>query len=132
MRVRILVTGQRDWPDKELVRQALLGAAAGFYTNEVQIVSGHCPTGVDAMAEEIAAEYGWDVDPNPEFWPQWERYGRAAGPVRNQKMVDSRPDFSVAFIGPGSRGTADCLKRIKKAKLPHTVFERSQCQSQSA
>jgi len=44
----------------------------------------------------------------------WETYGRAAGPIRNQKMLDSEQiNLCVAF--PGGAGTADMVARCKKA-----------------
>ena len=46
---------------------------------------------------------------------QWDRYGRGAGPRRNQAMIDARPDLVVVF--PGGRGTADCASRALDAAL---------------
>jgi hypothetical protein len=34
-----------------------------------------------------------------------KKHGRAAGPIRNQKMPEEKPELVVAF--PGGRGTAD-------------------------
>lgn len=47
----------------------------------------------------------------------WVRLGRAAGPVRNQLMIEQgKPDLVVAF--PGNFGTADCVRRAKAAGVP--------------
>ncbi|MDO6967009.1 SLOG family protein [Rhizobium alvei] len=44
----------------------------------------------------------------------WSKYGKAAGPMRNQKMLDEyKPDLVVAF--PGGRGTADMVSRARVA-----------------
>ncbi len=43
----------------------------------------------------------------------------AAGPRRNQRMVDMKPDAAVRF--PGDRGTADCVGRCERAGVP--VYE---------
>lgn len=44
----------------------------------------------------------------------WKRYGRAAGPIRNKRMLtDFKPDLVVAF--PGGRGTADMIRQAEAA-----------------
>jgi len=39
----------------------------------------------------------------------WNRHGRAAGPIRNRKMLEMKPDAVVAF--PGGAGTADMMRQ---------------------
>ena len=49
-----------------------------------------------------------------EFRADWTARGKAAGMIRNQRMLDEgRPDLVVAF--PGGRGTADMVRRARKA-----------------
>lgn len=44
----------------------------------------------------------------------WEKHGKAAGPIRNQKMLDDfQPELVLAFAG--GRGTADMVRRAKAA-----------------
>lgn len=43
----------------------------------------------------------------------WDKHGKAAGPIRNQEMLDSGVDLVIAF--PGGKGTTDMVKRAKKA-----------------
>jgi predicted Rossmann-fold nucleotide-binding protein len=43
----------------------------------------------------------------------WTEYGRRAGPIRNQAMLNvGMPDAVIAF--PGGRGTADMMRRAEK------------------
>lgn len=44
---------------------------------------------------------------------EWRVYGRAAGPIRNGKMLDLKPDFVVAF--PGRDGTDDMVSQALAA-----------------
>ena len=43
----------------------------------------------------------------------WEKWDTAAGPKRNQMMLDQKPDIILAF--PGGRGTADMIARAEQA-----------------
>lgn len=50
----------------------------------------------------------------PADWPRW---GGAAGPIRNQAMLDKHaPQIVLAF--PGGAGTADMVDRAKRAGIP--------------
>jgi hypothetical protein len=46
----------------------------------------------------------------------WETHGKRAGPIRNQQLVDLKPDWCIPM--PGGKGTEDCIKRCKKAGIP--------------
>jgi hypothetical protein len=46
-----------------------------------------------------------------------KKHGRAARPIRNQRMLDEgKPDLVVAF--PGGRGTTDMIRRAERAGVP--------------
>ena len=66
--------------------------------------------GADAMAAEYARNHGIrfaTVNPN------WDRHGKAAGPIRNADMLDLNPTMVIAF--PGGRGTANMVKQARDA-----------------
>lgn len=68
-------------------------------------------TGVDSFAREWAATH-------PEIQryvckADWDKYGKAAGPIRNGRMLEWKPDLVVAF--PGGRGTADMVRQAREA-----------------
>ena len=127
---RLLVTGWRFWPREaswvihrqlELARWALVGPR-----NRMIVVDGECPRGgVDLYAHEWALEFigpeGTERHPAP-----WKEMGNAAGPQRNQFMVDLGADICFAFPGPvvpGKKGgTRDCIERAEKAGIPVQQF----------
>jgi len=117
---RILVTGSRNWTDEYAVKQQLKNIWLSFRNADDVLVVGDCPTGVDKIAREC-----WEFQKLPVevHKADWNKHGRAAGPIRNQEMVDSVIDVGIAFILGESRGTRDCLRRAKKAGIPMTVFE---------
>ena len=71
--------------------------------------------GVDTQAM-IAAQTLPGVKHLP-FQADWNAHGRAAGPIRNKRMLmEGKPDLVVAF--PGGRGTENMKKQAKDAGVP--------------
>ena len=79
--IRILFAGPRDWPASkapavhavldEAVPAVMAGWGVGTWgTLLVTLVSGHCPTGADPMAEAYASHTGWAVEPHPALWDE--------------------------------------------------------------
>ena len=121
MTYRILVTGSRDWTDWATIRHAIFNTweKAGRPKDTI-LVSGACPTGADAYAETCGDAFGFTVERHEADWAQ---YHKSAGPLRNQLMVDLGADICLAFPREGSRGTADCMKKAEKAKIPVQVYK---------
>lgn len=115
MTYRLLVTGSRNWTDVAAIHRQLMIRWARW-GNELVIVHGHAPDGVDAIAD------AWAVNNNyiPERWPADWTQGRGAGFTRNRAMVDSRPDECLAFIGP-------CVKLTCRRPHPHGSHGASHC-----
>jgi len=110
---RVLVCGSRGPLSKEtveLVRDTLSGIrhARSFSA----LIHGYA-TGVDAQAAKWAKAAGIKTI---GYMADWSRHGKAAGPIRNQRMIDTgKPDLVVAFRG--GRGTADMVRRAKIAGI---------------
>jgi 8-oxo-dGTP pyrophosphatase MutT (NUDIX family) len=112
----VLVTGDRNWTDREKIR----GVLTDYDPLTTLIVEGGA-RGADTIAREVAEELGFDV---LEVKADWERYGRAAGPVRNKLMYDkSHPDVVEAFHGNigASKGTKHMVEYSKKGGTPVRV-----------
>lgn len=78
--------------------------------------------GADSMARDWAQLMGIPVEP---YHAEWTLLGNAAGSIRNSRMLrEGRPDFGVGF--PGSRGTADMLRKLIRAKVPGIMGRWSQ------
>ena len=120
--MRILVTGSRNWDDEAQIRLALMETVAERLMNDdegVIIIHGDAP-GADTIAAQFAESMNWTVEAYPA---DWKKFGRSAGPIRNQQMVDSGADICVAFPQPGSVGTRDCTKRAFKAGIRVRTYE---------
>ena len=121
MTYRMLVTGGRDWRDKPTIRHAIFSTweKAGRPKDTV-LVHGDCPTGADAYAAICGDAFGFTVEPHPA---DWKHKHASAGPQRNQEMVDLDADVCLAFLLDGSKGTADCIKKADKAKIPLQIYK---------
>lgn len=97
--MRILVTGSRTWNDEGTIIKALLPYRA--YGN-VLVVGG--AKGADTIAEDIWVGV-WGLTAEVHL-PDWNRYGRSAGLVRNREMIESGVDVCLAFIKDNSRGAS--------------------------
>jgi hypothetical protein len=113
--LRILVTGSRDWTDRDTIRHALIDAALGARMDLYQVTVVHgAARGADRIAGEIAREYGCRVEEHPAQWQD----GPSAGPRRNAHMVALGADLCLAFPHGESRGTRDCMRRAQAAGIP--------------
>jgi len=80
---------------------------------DLELILGDAP-GADRIAEDWATVH-WVK--HRVFKAEWDKYRRAAGPIRNQRMIDEgQPHMGIAF--PGGSGTADMTSRLKKARIP--------------
>lgn len=109
--MRLLVCGGRDYRDRDRVYAALDKVRAKY--PDIQLLHGGAD-GADSLAEDWADVSGVG---QTVFLAQWDLYGKRAGPMRNQRMLEEgRPDAVVAF--PGGSGTADMVSRAERAGLP--------------
>ncbi len=112
-----LICGGRDFANADVFKSAM-GDLIRLRGVPRRIVQGGA-NGADQMAREWAKNFAMEVlTENAD----WQKHGRAAGPIRNQAMLDNhRPSFVVAF--PGGRGTADMIRRCRKAGVDVTEIK---------
>ena len=112
--MKVIVCGGRSFAGKDLMFSWL----DKFHAEHVvDLVLEGGQTGADSMAKEWAKSRGILV---VEEAAEWDRFGRSAGPIRNQKMIDRyRPDAVIAFAG--NRGTKDMRRRAESAGL--TIYK---------
>jgi hypothetical protein len=119
---RILVTGSRNWTSVSRIADALDHAVDDFARMEKLVCAPILVHGGCKGADLIAAEY-WLGRLVEEYPADWDTFGKAAGPIRNQQMVDLGADICLAFPMPDSRGTWDCVRRAREAGIPVKVIE---------
>lgn len=110
---RIAVTGGRNFMNFLIIRKAF----KEIHLNENDtIVHGGC-TGCDQLCAEVAKEFKANVEKHSA---NWSKYGRAAGPIRNEEMLKSNIDMLLAFRG--GAGTDSCIKKAKELQIEVRKF----------
>jgi hypothetical protein len=125
----VLVTGGRDFADESLLFPTLDEIHED--TQILALIHGGCHErgktdlcGADGLADKWAKARGVPVEDYPVSDEEWEHKGRRAGPERNGFMVGRLATLAgslgaeklcVAF--PGGRGTADCKRQAKAARV---------------
>jgi hypothetical protein len=108
--MRVLVYGGRDFTNQRLGFKALdlLHKDHGF-----TLVIDGMARGADTIGYRWAQSQGL---PSERYPADWNKYQNAAGPIRNQQMLDEgKPDIAVAF--PGGNGTSDMTRRLLNAGI---------------
>lgn len=128
---RILITGSRDWTDRDLFNNALADIVRPIPAHQDIVIVHGAARGADTMADDFARIYG----ATPERHPA-EDHGRWpwCGPIRNRHMVRLGADIALAFIGPctsqrcrrtdphGSHGASGCADLAEQAGIETRRF----------
>lgn len=125
---RILVTGSRRFTDAQALEAALLDTwhDTTQLGGQMLVVHGACypmpdPSGNRPYRSADWLTHLWCVarsipdEPHPA---DWHTHGRAAGPLRNQAMVDLGAHLCIAARLGASTGTRDCTRRAHAAGIP--------------
>lgn len=116
--MKVLVCGGRTYKNRKLVYKKL------DELNPSTIIHGGAK-GADTLASDWCkisncTEIKVEAD--------WSRYGYGAGPIRNQAMIDLKPDVVLAF--PGGKGTTNMIKlanlhKVKVIKIENQTTDRN-------
>ena len=112
--LNVIIAGSRNFNNYEVLKyvcdKLLERRLAEGY--KITIISGHAK-GADTLGELYAKERGFDVR---IFEPDWKRYGKRAGGIRNGKMAEVG-NALIAFPLGESPGTRDMIKKATEKNL---------------
>jgi len=113
--IKVALVGSRNINDMDFVERQFFRVLRkeGIDIDDVVVVSGGA-IGVDTLAQVIAKKHGLSIIIH---YPQWWRFGKAAGPMRNAKIVKDA-DVVLAIRTEASKGTNDLVKKA------HTVGKK--------
>lgn len=118
--MKLAIVGTHTIPESDenyaLMNDAILCTIPSYAL--VEIVSGGA-RGIDRMAERFAGTHGLKMTVFPA---EWDKYGRSAGPRRNQLIID-HADQVIAFPDAQSIGTLDSMKKARKQNKLMKVWQ---------
>jgi len=108
--MKVIICGDRYWDNEDLIFNELSNLPEGTI-----VVHGGAK-GADTIGGMVAMRLGFEVRVYPA---EWERYGRAAGIIRNSMMLEEKPDLILAFHSniEKSKGTKDMINKGSKAGI---------------
>ena len=106
--MNVLVCGGRDYKDWDKVMNTLADIRR---TRGIHVLMHGGAPGADSLADRWGRMANVEIE---VYKADWGKHGRAAGPMRNTRMLKTgKPDLVVAF--PGGRGTADMVSKARAA-----------------
>lgn len=114
--LRVAVIGSRSITDKSFVEDSLCDLYNKF-PHIKEVVSGGAK-GPDSFGEE------WAKSRNiltKIFLPQWDKFGKRAGFIRNEDIVKNS-DVVFAFWDGKSNGTLNSINLAKQLDIPVRIF----------
>ena len=115
--MRVAIIGSRTFTDEETIREVV--KSLHQQNPNLMIISGGA-RGADQIGERAADELGI---PKKIFQPQWHIYGRRAGFVRNELIIEAAERVFAFFApGPKSNGTQHSVDLAIKANKEVHIF----------
>lgn len=118
--MNVVVCGSRDLVDPSPI-DFMLNSLREGYGESLHVICGGA-RGADSIA------YGWAVEHGVSyrvFMADWETHGKAAGPIRNKRMLEEgQPNLVLAFTNDLSKsaGTRNMVALARDAGVPAWVL----------
>lgn len=106
--MKLLVTGGRDYHDMP----AFTAAMARLPIRVTMVIQGGAK-GADRLAKQWASRNNIHC---AEVLPLWDAFGKRAGHLRNEAMLQLQPDYCLAM--PGGAGTRGMKAKAAAAGVP--------------
>jgi len=111
--MNIGVVGSRSFNSYSYIQRIL----KSFFKNNDTLISGGAK-GADSLAERFCDEHGYE---KIIFYPNWKKYGRKAGFIRNEDIIKNS-DFVIAFWDGKSKGTKNSINLAKSLNKNYKIY----------
>jgi len=113
--MRVVVVGSKYWLDEEKIRNEMVNLPV-FTT-----VLHRGTNGADTIASRVAEELKMEVE---EWKIDSEEPTHTDEALRNHKMMASDVDLCIAFPFDESKGTWDCIRRARSARIETIIVDK--------
>lgn len=103
--MKIIIAGTRTFTDKHFLFTEMNKLVTKLNLQYFSVVSG-TQDGADKLGEKWAEERNLVCE---RFPPDWDKYKKAAGPIRNAEMADVA-DICVVFWDGKSKGSRNMIE----------------------
>ncbi len=123
--MKVIIAGGRDFDNYDLLDKevsSILNSMVNIPMDDFELVSGGQVTtdyttgkkyGADYLGEKYAKDNNFDLKGFPA---DWNKYNKAAGPIRNKQMAEYA-DVLIAFWDGKSKGTKHMIELAKNKGL---------------
>lgn len=120
--MKVIIAGSRDFNDYDLLCRSIQNFTNNSLFPITEVVSG-TQKGADSLGEKWAEE---NNIPKKLFPPDWNKYNKAAGPIRNELMA-KYADYLILFWdgtikGNKGRGSKNMLENMVKLNKPYILI----------
>lgn len=120
--MKLIIAGGRDFNDFSLLENQVKKFIIESIDNtnpipEIQVISGKAK-GADTLGERFAKEWNFPVI---EMSADWDKNGKAAGPIRNEEMAKIATHCIVFWDGKSS-GSKNMIENAKKYNLVYKII----------
>ena len=114
--MKVIIAGSRDFKDYTMLTRY----CDKILLNQIniEIVSGTA-SGADRLGEKYTIKKGYPIK---KFPADWDKFKKAAGPIRNRKMAEYA-DGLIAFWNSKSKGTENMIQEANKLNLKVKVIK---------
>lgn len=126
MDFRLIVAGVRYFDDYPKLSDAINEYIKTYADKKSIIIVSGCAEGADKLGERYASEHNLTVERYPA---EWEKYGKAAGPLRNERMAEVA-DAVIVFWDGESKGTKSMIDCAKQSNIPCKIIKIERKESQ--
>jgi hypothetical protein len=118
--MKIIIAGSRNFNNYKLLKNTCskIINELKYNNSKCEIISGNA-FGADRLGELFAKENSYNLKIFPA---NWEKYGKSAGYVRNQQMIEYVKDnpekgYLIVFWDEKSRGTKNTIDLARKYNI---------------
>jgi hypothetical protein len=114
--MKLLVAGSRHFKFSTLFIQGLIQSIYGPQLPKStisEIISGGAK-GIDWLGRQFSGSQGINYR---EFGAEWDKHGKAAGPIRNKQMAEYSDELLLIWDGK-SKGSANMKQEMLKLNKP--------------
>jgi hypothetical protein len=116
--MRIIIAGTRTFNDFEFLKSEMAKFRASLQKESpLEVVSG-CAKGADTLGESWASQEGLKIHRYPA---DWNKNGKAAGPLRNVQMADNAEACVIFWDGKSSGSKHMIATAIAKGLITKVV-----------